>query len=55
MPDPNKPQAASVPARPAPPLDEVRRLLGRYSQTDTSRPRGARTTVLAQPERKRGD
>jgi hypothetical protein len=55
MPDPNKPQAAVTPARPAPPLDEVRRLLGRYSQTETARSRGTRTAVLAPPERKRGD
>jgi hypothetical protein len=33
----------------------VRRLIGRYSRTELSRPRGARTAVLAPPERKRGD
>jgi hypothetical protein len=55
MPDPNKPQAAAAPARPAPPLDEVRRLLGRYSRSDTPRSRGARPAVLAPPQRKRRD
>jgi len=55
MTDPMKTQPAPITARPAPRLDEVRRLLGRYSQTETSRPRGARTAVLAPPERKRGD
>jgi hypothetical protein len=55
MPDPNKPQATVVPARPAPPLDKVRHLLGRYRQTETSRSRDARTAMLAPPARKRGD
>jgi hypothetical protein len=56
MTDSNKPQVAPVSARPAPRMDEVRRLLGRYSRIETVRPRGARTAaVLAAPERKRGD
>lgn len=56
MTDSNKPQVASVPARPAPRLDEVRRLLGRYSRIENVRPRGVRTAaVFSAPERKRGD
>jgi hypothetical protein len=57
MPDPNKPHAVEVATRPAPRLDEVRRLLGRYRRADTSRPRGARRTagpgVLTSPGRNR--
>ena len=55
MTDPMKTQPAAVPARPAPRLDEVRRLLGRYSRSEPGRPRFARTALLAQPQRKRGD
>jgi hypothetical protein len=53
MTDPNKPQVAPVPARPAPRLDEVRRLISRYSRSEV--PRGMRTVTLAAPVRKRGD
>ena len=53
MPDLNKPK----PARPAPSLTEVRRLLDRYRRGD--KPPIARRlggpSVLAPPERKRGD
>jgi hypothetical protein len=55
MTSPNKPQVAPLPARPAPRLDQVRRLIGRYSRTEASRPRGRRTAALGAPERKRGD
>jgi hypothetical protein len=55
MTDPNKP--TTTPARPAPPLAEVRRLLDRYRRTET--PPIARRLgdppVLSPPERKRGD
>jgi hypothetical protein len=54
MTDPNKP---TTPARPAPPLAEVRRLLDHYRRTD--KPPIARRLggppVLSPPERKRGD
>jgi hypothetical protein len=55
MTDPMKTQPAPVPARPAPRLDEVRRMLGRFSRTEPQRPRGTRTAALIPPERKRGD
>lgn len=53
MTDPMKTQTAAVPARPAPRLDAVRRLIGRYSRSEI--PRGTRTVMLAPPVRKRGD
>jgi hypothetical protein len=53
MPDPNKPK----PAKPAPSLTEVRRMLDRYRRRD--KPPIARRLggppVLAPPGRKRGD
>ena len=52
MTDPMKTPLAAVPARPAPRLDEVRRLLGRYRRSEPARPR---TALLAPPQRKRGD
>jgi hypothetical protein len=55
MTDPMKTQPAALPARPAPRLDEVRRLIGRYSRIELTRPRGTRNGMLITPGRKRGD
>jgi hypothetical protein len=53
--DPMKTQPAALSARPAPRLDEVRRLIGRYSRIESARPRGMRTAALVASARKRGD
>jgi hypothetical protein len=54
MTDPSKAQVVPpVTARPAPRLDEVRRLIGRYSRIETPRSRRARRALLAAPERQR--
>jgi hypothetical protein len=48
----------STPARPAPPLTEVRRLLDRYRRTDQppiARRLGGPPVLSPPPERKRGD
>jgi hypothetical protein len=52
--DPMKTQPAPLPARPAPRLDEVRRILGRYRRPETQ-PRGTRAATLTASARKRGD
>jgi hypothetical protein len=53
MTDPNKPQVVPATSRPAPRLEEVRRLIGRYSRIETPRSRGMRSSVLVTPERRR--
>ena len=48
----------STPARPAPPMTEVRRLLDRYRRTEkppTARRLGGPPVLSPQVERKRGD
>jgi hypothetical protein len=54
MTHPNKPPVVPVSARPAPRLDEVRRLIARYSRIETPSARRMRSALLAGPERRRG-